>query len=36
MTEKEEQIALINRAKYYPITRDYLFAVRNGGTRHPS
>lgn len=35
MTEKQEQITLIKRAAYNAITRDYLFAIPNGGMRHP-
>lgn len=35
MTEKQEQTALITRAYYHPITKDYLWASANGGSRHP-
>lgn len=34
-TEHSEQIALFQRARYNNITRDYMFAIENGGTRHP-
>lgn len=32
--EEIEQKALIARANYHPICRDYLFANPNGGSRH--
>ncbi len=35
MAEKDEQIALFKRAQFNPITRDYMFAIPNGGSRHP-
>jgi hypothetical protein len=34
-TERQEQVTLIARAQYHPILRDYLFAIPNGGSRHP-
>lgn len=33
--EKEEQIALFDRAKYHPILRDYMWANQNQGLRDP-
>ena len=35
MAEKHEQIALFKRAQFNPVTRDYMFAIPNGGSRHP-
>lgn len=35
ITEAQEQMVLIRRAFYHPITKDYLFAIPNGGSRHP-
>lgn len=32
--ESQEQIAIIKWAQYYPIVRDHLFAIPNGGSRH--
>lgn len=32
--EEIEQKALINRAEYHPICKEYLFAIPNGGSRH--
>lgn len=34
-TEAQEQMVLIKRAHYHPIAKDYLFAIPNGGSRHP-
>lgn len=36
MTEAQEQEALIERAQYHPITREYLFAIPNDGIRTPA
>jgi hypothetical protein len=33
MSEKEEQIALFKRAQFNPITREFMFAIPNGGKR---
>ena len=35
MTEAQEQEALIQRAQYHPITREYLYAIPNDGIRTP-
>lgn len=35
MTETQEQEALIKRAQYHPITREYLYAIPNDGIRTP-
>jgi hypothetical protein len=35
MTEAQEQEALIKRAQYHPITREYLYAIPNDGIRTP-
>lgn len=34
-TEAEEQSALFAWAKYHRVCKDYLFAIPNGGSRHP-
>ena len=34
-SESQEAIALMARAQYHPILRDYLSAVPNGGFRNP-
>lgn len=34
-TEAQEQISLIAQASYHPVTSNYLFAIPNGGSRHP-
>lgn len=35
MSEAQQQIALFKRAKYHPITKKFLYAHMNGGSRHP-
>lgn len=34
MSEKQEQIALFRRAQFHPITRDFMWASANGGSRY--
>lgn len=35
MSESQDQMSLIEQASYHPIAKQYLFAIPNGGSRHP-
>lgn len=34
-TEAQEQMAFVEMCAWHPILRDHLFAIPNGGSRHP-